>query len=144
MCFFFTPSLIMPPSVQFRMRLCEGRFGILQVAFLQVNFFFFGISNLFQTQKSFWHRFKANSLCRNSSDSYGQVFISDEIIFVLLLVKMHSDVLVVKNSSRFNPRVSKNQSSKHYFICMNNKACFVWESIAYRSWLLVLDKKGLD
>jgi hypothetical protein len=31
-----------------------------------------------------------------------------------------------------------------HFICMNNKACFTWESIAYRSRLLVLDKKGLD
>jgi hypothetical protein len=30
----------------------------------------FRISKLFQTRKSFWHRFKANSLWRNSSDSY--------------------------------------------------------------------------
>jgi len=77
--------------------------------------FFFWISKLFQTQKSFWHQFKANSFWRNSSDSYVQVFISDEIIFILLLVKMRSDVLLVKNGSRFNPRVSKNQSSKHSF-----------------------------
>jgi hypothetical protein len=49
--------LIMPPSVQFGfslgMRLCEGRFGFLRVVFLQVYFFIFGISKLFQTQKSF-------------------------------------------------------------------------------------------
>jgi hypothetical protein len=38
----------------------------------------FGISKLFQTQKSFWHRFKANSFWRNSSDSYGEVFRCDE------------------------------------------------------------------
>ena len=38
----------------------------------------FGISKLFQTQKSFWHPFKANSFWRNSSDSYEEVFRSDE------------------------------------------------------------------
>ena len=111
------PSLIMPPSVQFgfslRMRLYEGRFGFYKELFSCRIFFW--ISKLFQTQKSFWHQFKANSFWRNSSDSYVQVFISDEIIFILLLVKMRSDVLLVKNGSRFNPRVSKNQSSKHSF-----------------------------
>jgi len=56
------------------MRLCEGRFD--------KEFFFhaeiFGISKLFQTHKSFWHRFKTNSFWRNSSDSYGEVIRSDE------------------------------------------------------------------
>jgi len=48
------------------MRLCEGRFD--KELFSCRNF---RISKLFQTQKSFWHRFKANLFWRNSSDSYG-------------------------------------------------------------------------
>jgi hypothetical protein len=55
------------------MRLSEGRFG--QELF---SCRIFGISKLFQTQKSFRHRFKANSFWRNSSDSYGEVFKYDE------------------------------------------------------------------
>jgi len=38
----------------------------------------FGISKLFLKQKSFWHRFKADSFWRNSNDSYGEVFRCDE------------------------------------------------------------------
>jgi len=65
------PAWSCPPSVQFgfslAMRLCGRRFGYLKgIVFKQK----FWNSKLFQTQKSFWHRFKANSLWRNSSDSY--------------------------------------------------------------------------
>jgi hypothetical protein len=38
----------------------------------------FGISKLFHKKKSFWHRFKADSFWRNSSDSYREVFRCDE------------------------------------------------------------------
>jgi hypothetical protein len=55
------------------MRLCEGRFD--KELFSCRNF---GISKLFQTQKSFWHRFKANLFWRNSSNSYGEVFRNDK------------------------------------------------------------------
>jgi len=92
------------------MRLCEGRFD--KELFSCRNF---GISKLFQTQKSFWHWFKANSFWRNSSDSYGEVFRSDEKPFVLILVKNMKWHLVGKRGLRFNMSVSKNQCSKHSF-----------------------------
>jgi hypothetical protein len=47
----------------------------------------FKISKLFLKQKSFWHRFKADSFWRNSSDSYGEVFRSDENFLFWFLVK---------------------------------------------------------
>ena len=56
------------------MRLCEGRFDKEVISCRIV----FGIPKLFQTQKSFWHRFKANSFWRNSSASYGEVIRSDK------------------------------------------------------------------
>ena len=56
------------------MRLCEGRFDKEVISCRIV----FGIPKLFQTQKSFWHRFKANSFWRNSSASYGEVIRTDE------------------------------------------------------------------
>jgi hypothetical protein len=60
LCIFYCP----PPTWSYPqvfnsglgMRLCEGRFD--KELFSCRNF---GISKLFQTQKSFWHRFKANS-----------------------------------------------------------------------------------
>ena len=65
------------------LRLCEGRFD-KELFSCRI----FGISKLFQTQKSFWHRFKANSFRRNSSDSYGEVFRRDENFFLFwFLVK---------------------------------------------------------
>jgi len=69
------------------MRLCEGRFG--QELFSSRNF---GISKLFQTQKSFWYWFKANSFWRNSSDSYGEVSTSDENFLFCFWWKTQSDI----------------------------------------------------
>jgi hypothetical protein len=81
--FLLLPSFIMPPSVQFGFGDEALRRKVwLGVVFMQKHF---GISKLFQTQKSFWHRFKANSFWRNSSDSYWEVFRSDENFVVLLL-----------------------------------------------------------
>jgi len=56
----------------------------------------FGISKLFQTQKSFWHWFKANSFWRNSSDSYGEVSRSDENFLFCFWWKIWSDIWLVK------------------------------------------------
>jgi hypothetical protein len=78
--FLLLPSLIMPTSVQFGF----GYEAIWRKVWQGVFFFFFffmqnfGIPKLFQTQKSFWHRFKANSFWKNSSDSYREVFRCDE------------------------------------------------------------------
>jgi len=64
--FFIAPQLDHAPKCSILgMRLCERRFN--KELFSCRNF---GISKLFQTQKSFWSRFKANSFWRNSSDSY--------------------------------------------------------------------------
>ena len=83
--FFYSPLAWSCPQVfnsGLGTRLCEGRFD---------NEFFacriFGIPKLFQTQKSFWHRFKANSFWRNSSASYGEVIRSDGNLLFWLLVK---------------------------------------------------------
>jgi len=88
------PAWSCPTSVQIGfylgMRLCDKRFD--KELFSCINF---GLSKLSQTQKSFRHRFKANSLWRNSIDSYRHVFRSDKK-FVLLLVKIWSDILLVK------------------------------------------------
>jgi len=73
------------------MRLCEGRFD--KELFSCRNF---GISKLFQTQKSFWHRFKANLFWRNSSDSYREVFRSDENFLFWFWWKIWSDSWLVK------------------------------------------------
>ena len=59
------------------MGLCEGMFD-KELFSCRI----FGISKLLQTQKSFWHRFKANSFWKNSSDSYEEVFRSDENFFL--------------------------------------------------------------
>jgi len=71
------PAWSCPTSVQIGfylgMRLCDKRFD--KELFSCINF---GLSKLFQTQKSFRHRFKANSLWRNSRDSYRHVFRSDK------------------------------------------------------------------
>jgi len=71
----------------------------------------FGISKLFLKQKSFWHWFKANSFCRNSSDSYEEVFRSDENFFVLILMKMWSDIWLVTKGWNLNLRVNENRVS---------------------------------
>jgi len=79
--FLIAPSLIMPASIQF---------GFGDEAIWRKELFscrIFGISKLFQMQKSFWYWFKANSFCRNSSDSYGEVFRSDENFLFWFLVK---------------------------------------------------------
>ena len=72
----------------------------------------FGISKLFHEQKLFWHRFKADSFWRNSSDSYGEVFRCDENF--LLLKKMwrsQSDIWLVTKGWNFNFRVIENRLS---------------------------------
>ena len=81
-----TPQLDHAPQMfnsGLKMRLCEGRFD---------NEFFsnwiFGISKLFQTQKSFWSRFKTNSFWRNSSDSYGEVLEVMKAFYLAFGLKM--------------------------------------------------------
>jgi len=92
--FFYYPQAWSCPQVfksGLGMRLCEGRFG--QELFSCRNF---GISKLFQTYKSFWHWFKANSFWRNSSDSYGEVSRSDENFLFCFWWKIWSDIWLVK------------------------------------------------
>jgi len=92
------------------MRLYEGRFG--QELFSCRNF---GISKLFQTQKSFWHWFKANSFWKNSSDSYGEVSRSDENFLFCFWWKTRSDICLVTKGLNFNLKVIENRFSKHLF-----------------------------
>jgi len=101
-------------------------------------------AEILEFQKSFWHWFKANSFWRNSSDFYGEVFRSDEIFFVLLLVKNMKWHLVGKKGLRFNLRGSKNQVFKTFVLSAWIMIWFAWESTAYRSRLLAIDQKGLD
>jgi len=75
----------------------------------------FGISKLFQTQKSFWHWFKANSFWGNSSDSYGEVFRCDENFLFWFWWKIWSDIWLVTKGWNFNLRVNENRFSKHSF-----------------------------
>ena len=98
------------------MRLCEGRFD--KELFSYRNF---GISELFQTQKSFWHWFKANSFWINSSDSYGEVFRSDENFLFWFWWKIWSDIWLVKKVSDLIWELLRIESVQSiYFICMNN------------------------
>jgi len=97
------------------MRLCEGRFD--KELFSCRNF---GISKLFQTQKSFWHWFKANSFWRNSSDSYGEVFRSDENFLFWFWWKIWSDIWLVKKVSDLIWEFQRTSVQSIHFICMNN------------------------
>jgi hypothetical protein len=65
-------------------------------------------------------------------------------IFVLLLVKIWSDILLVKEVqiSIWGFQMINLQSI--HFIYMNNRACFTWENIAYQSRLPVFDQKRFD
>ena len=107
----------------------------------------FGISKLFQTQKSFWHRFKTNSFWRNSSDSYGEVFRSDEFLFFfLLLTKMgrkRSDIRLVTKGLNFNLKIIENRFQSIYFICMNNDFISHEETLLTDPDCLPLIIKGL-
>ena len=71
----------------------------------------FGISKLFQTQKSFWCLFKANSFWRNSSDSYGEVFRCDENFWFWFWWKIWSDIWLVTKGWNFNLWVIENRLS---------------------------------
>jgi len=97
------------------MRLCEGRFG--QELFSCRNF---GIPKLFQTQKSFWHRFKANSFWKNSSDSYGEVIRSDENFLVCFWWKIWSDIWLVEMVQDLIWEFQRTSLESIHFICMNN------------------------
>ena len=98
------------------LRLCEGRFD-KELFSCRI----FGISKLFQTHKSFWHWFKANSFWRNSSDSYVEVFRSDENFFCFdFWWKIWSDIWLVTKGWNFNLRVIENRFQIIHFICMNN------------------------
>jgi hypothetical protein len=88
--FFYCPLVWSCPQVfnsGLGMSLCEGRFD--KELFSCKNF---GIPKLFQTQKSFWHRFKTNSFWRNSSDSYGEVIRNDENFLFCFWWKTWSDI----------------------------------------------------
>jgi len=91
--FLLPPSLIIPQVFNsgLGMRLCERRFD--KELFSCRNF---GILKLFQTQKLFWYRFKSNSFWENSSDSYGEIFRSDENFLFWFWWKIWSDAWLVK------------------------------------------------
>ena len=57
---------------------------------------------------------------------------------------MWSDILLVKGVQASIWRFQRTILQSIHFICMNNGACFAWESIAYRSRLSAFDQKGLD
>ena len=67
----------MPPSIQTRFgdEAMWKKVWLITRSYFHAEFLEF--QKLFQTQKSFWCLFKANSFWRNSSDSYGEVFRSD-------------------------------------------------------------------
>jgi hypothetical protein len=55
---------------------------------------------------------------------------------------MYSDVLLVKMVQHSIQGFQRMSLQSIHFICMNNRTCFAWESIADRSRLLAFDKKG--
>jgi len=67
----------MPPSIQTRFgdEAMWKKVWLFTRSYFHAEFLEF--QKLFQTQKSFWCLFKANSFWRNSSDSYEEVFRSD-------------------------------------------------------------------
>jgi len=112
-CIFYCPPAWSCPLVfnsGLGMRLYEGRFDN-ELFSCRI----FGISKLFQTQKSFWHWFKANSFWRNSSDSYEDVFKSDENSLFCFWWKCEVTFGSSKNGSKFNLKVTENRFSKHLF-----------------------------
>jgi len=113
-CVFYCPPAWSCPQVfnsgfLWGMRLCEGRFD--KELFSCINF---RISKLFQTHKSFWHWFKANLLWRKPSDSYREVFKSDEN-FLFCFWWKYEVTFFWSRGSNFNLRVTKNRFSKHSF-----------------------------
>ena len=117
-CIFYCPPAWSSPQVfnsRLGMRLCEGRLD--KKLFSCRNF---GISKLFQTQKSFWDRFKANSFWRNSSDSYGEVFKSDGNFLFCFWWKIWSDTWLVKKVSDLIWGFQRTSVQNIHFICMNN------------------------
>jgi len=107
------------------MRLCEGRFD--KELFTCI---IFGISKLFQTQKSFWNRFKANSFWRNSSDSYKEVFRSDENSLFCFWWKMWSGVWLVKKWFKIQFEGYREPMFKTFILFAWIIIWFAWESIA--------------
>jgi len=103
----------------------------------------FGISKLFQTQKSFWHRFKANSFWRNSSDSYKEVFRSDENS--LFCFWWNCEVMFDWSKKWFKIQFEGYTEPifKAFILFAWIMIWFAWESTAYRSRLLAFDQKGL-
>jgi hypothetical protein len=72
----------------------------------------FGISKLFHKQKSFWHRFKADSFWRNSNDSYGEVFRCDQnVLFWFFDEKYEVTFGWSQEGWNFNLRVNENRVS---------------------------------
>ena len=111
------PSLIMPLSVQFGfslvMRLHERRFGLFTRNCFHVEFLEFqsysGHRNHFDISLKQTHSEEIQMI---PMDRFSEVM---KTFFVLLLVKVWSDILLVKEVQTFNLRVTKNWSSKHSF-----------------------------
>jgi hypothetical protein len=104
----------------------------------------FGISKLFQTQKSFWHWFKANSFWRNSSDSYEDVFRCDENFFCFAFVEKYEVTLGWSKRFKIQFEGYREPIFKAFILFAWIMIWFAWESTAYRSILLAFDQKGLD
>ena len=121
------------------MRICEGRFD-KELFSCRI----FEISKLFQTQKSFWHQFKVNSFWRNSSDSYGEVFRSDENFFVLIFGEKYEVTFGWSQKVEISIWGLLRTVFKAFILFAWIMIWFTWESTAYRSRLLAFDQKGLD
>jgi hypothetical protein len=106
--------------------------------------FFFGISKLFQTQKSFWHRFKANSFWRNSSDYYGEVFRCDENVLFCFWRKCEMTFGWSKKWFKIQFEGYREPIFAAFILFTWIMIWFAWESTAYRSRWFVFDQKGLD
>ena len=119
--FFIAPQLDHAPKCSIRVWV----WGYMKEGLTRSFFFFFpmqkfGIPKLFQTQKSFWHRFKANSFWKNSSDSYGEVIRSDENVLFCFWWKIWSDIWLVEMVQDLIWEFQRTSLESIHFICMNN------------------------
>jgi hypothetical protein len=143
-CIFYCPLAWSCPQVfnsGLGMRLYEGRFGFWQGVIFMQNFWNFKV---IPDTEIILTSIQSKLIWRNSSDSYEEVFRSDENSLFCFWWKMWSDVWLVKKRFKIQFEGYREPIFKALILFAWIMIWFAWERTAYRSRFLAFDQKGLD